>query len=176
MILVSSALAIVGGLIVALLVREGPFASAGARFNPRFALSIFTRRGLRLANFGYLGHQWELYAMWTWVPIFLAERVTTGGGSTTLATLLAFAVVGSGGIGCLVAGAGADRVGRTATTSAAMIVSGSMAVLAAVLSHRASPAAHRHPASLGDSPLSPTRPSSPPQSPNSVPRSTPARR
>ena len=131
-ILVSSALAIVGGLIVALPFREGPFASTGAQFNPRFALSIFTQRGLRLANFGYLGHQWELYAMWTWVPIFLAERVTTGGGSTTLAALLAFAVVGSGGIGCLVAGAGADRVGRTAATSAAMIVSGSMAVLAAV--------------------------------------------
>ena len=132
-ILVSSALAVVGGLIVALLFREGPFASAGAQFNPRFALSIFTQRGLRLANFGYLGHQWELYAMWTWVPIFLAERVTTGGGSTGFAALLAFAVVGSGGIGCLVAGAGADRVGRTVTTSAAMIVSGSMAVLAAVL-------------------------------------------
>ncbi len=131
-ILVSSALAIVGGLIVALLFREGPFASAGAQFNPRFALSIFTQRGLRLANFGYLGHQWELYAMWTWVPIFLVERVTTGGGSTGFAALLAFAVVGSGGIGCLVAGAGADRVGRTVTTSAAMIVSGSMAVLAAV--------------------------------------------
>ena len=131
-ILVSSALAVVGGLIVALLFREGPFASAGAQFNPRFALSIFTRRGLRLANFGYLGHQWELYAMWTWVPIFLVERVTTGGGSTGFAALLAFAVVGSGGIGCLVAGAGADRVGRTVTTSAAMIVSGSMAVLAAV--------------------------------------------
>ena len=131
-ILVSSALAIVGGLIVALPFREGPFVSAGAQFNPRFALSIFTQRGLRLANFGYLGHQWELYAMWTWVPIFLVERVTTGGGSSTLAALLAFAVVGSGGIGCLVTGAGADRVGRTATTSAAMIVSGSMAVLAAV--------------------------------------------
>ena len=132
-VLVSSALAVVGGLIVALLFREGPFASAGAQFNPRFVLSIFTRRGLRLANFGYLGHQWELYAMWTWVPIFLAERVTAGGGSITLAALLAFAVVGSGGIGCLVAGAGADRVGRTATTSAAMIVSGSMALLVAVL-------------------------------------------
>ena len=132
-ILVSSALAVVGGLIVVLLFREGPFASAGAQFNPRFALSIFTQRGLRLANFGYLGHQWELYAMWTWVPIFLVERVTTGGGSTALAALLAFAVVGSGGIGCLVAGAGADRIGRTMTTSAAMIVSGSMAILAAIL-------------------------------------------
>ena len=131
-VLVSSALAAAGGLIVALLFREGPFAGAGARFNPRFALSIFTRRGLRLANFGYLGHQWELYAMWTWVPVFLAGRVAAEGGSPSLAPLLAFAVVGIGGIGCLVAGAGADRLGRTATTSAAMIVSGAMAVLAAV--------------------------------------------
>ena len=131
-VLVSSALAAAGGLIVALLFREGPFAGAGARFNPRFALSIFTRRGLRLANFGYLGHQWELYAMWTWVPVFLAGRVAAEGGSTSLAALLAFAVIASGGIGCLVAGAGADRLGRTATTSAAMIVSGAMAVLAAV--------------------------------------------
>ncbi len=138
-VLVSSALAVAGGLIVALLFREGPFAVAGARFNPRFALSIFTRRDLRLANFGYLGHQWELYAMWTWVPIFLAERVAAGGGSPSLAALLAFAVVGIGGLGCLVAGAGADRVGRTATTSAAMIVSGTMAVLAAVFHTAALP-------------------------------------
>ena len=131
-VLVSSALAAAGGLIVALFFREGPFAVGGARFNPRFALSIFTRRDLRLANFGYLGHQWELYAMWTWVPLFLAERVAAGGGSPSLAPLLAFAVIAIGGIGCLAGGAGADRVGRTATTSAAMIVSGCMAVLAAV--------------------------------------------
>ena len=131
-VLVSSALAAAGGLIVALFFREGPFAVGGARFNPRFALSIFTRRDLRLANFGYLGHQWELYAMWTWVPFFLAERVAADGGSTALAALLAFAVIASGGIGCLAVGAGADRVRRTATTSAAMIVSGTMAVLAAV--------------------------------------------
>jgi MFS family permease len=37
--------------------------------------------------------------------------------------------VGSGGVGCIVAGAVADRVGRTATTIAAMAVSGGSALL-----------------------------------------------
>ena len=32
---------------------------------------------MRLANLGYLGHMWELYTMWTWVPLFLAVSFAT---------------------------------------------------------------------------------------------------
>ncbi len=71
---VSSGLAALGGAVVWLAVREGPFAVAGAKFEPRFIVQIMRSRGMRLANLGYFGHQWELYAMWTWVPISWFSR------------------------------------------------------------------------------------------------------
>ena len=32
--------------------------------------SCWRHRGVRLATLGYLGHMWELYAMWTWIAGF----------------------------------------------------------------------------------------------------------
>ena len=132
-VLVSSVLAVLGAGIVLGLVRDGPFGGGSARFDPRVATRCLVQPGVRLANFGYLGHNWELYAMWTWVPVFLVQVLEARSGSESMASLIAFFVIAIGGVGCVAAGLLADRVGRTAVTSAAMIVSGSMALLAAVL-------------------------------------------
>jgi MFS family permease len=132
-VLISSILAVLGGAIVLVLVPDGPFAAKQARFDPRAAVRCLSQRAVRLANFGYLGHMWELYAMWTWVPIFLVESLELKGHSASLAGVVAFSVIACGGVGCIVAGVLADRLGRTAITSGAMMLSGGAALAAAML-------------------------------------------
>jgi MFS family permease len=132
-LLASSAQAAAAALIAVLLVKEGPFLARTAPPNWRFAARMLTDRPSRLANLGYLGHMWELYAMWTWVPIFLIASYQRAGLDLGLARLAGFAVVGVGAVGSIVAGSVADRVGRTLVTTWSLLISGGCACVAGFL-------------------------------------------
>ncbi len=139
-VLSCSGLALLGALLVALGVREGPYAAPQPPLDLHQIGAVFRNRGARLANFGYFGHMWELYSMWGWIALILGASAGAPGPEVAL---VAFLSIAAGAVGCIWAGWAADagealspeaRVARRArVTIVAMGVSGTCCLLAAVV-------------------------------------------
>ena len=133
-IMVTSALAFIGGLLV-LLCGLGPHHARAPRFSTRAIALAWTNRRIRLTYFGYFGHMWELYAMWAWVGAAAAASYGVLLGeeqATHLAKLTAFLAIALGGLICAPAGWVADRIGKAQVTIIAMALSGSAAIATAL--------------------------------------------
>jgi MFS family permease len=119
----------VGAALFFFFAHEGPYPFGRALFNPRQAGAVFRDRNLLLANLGYFGHMWELYAMWAWLLVYVNEALAAQHLSLVgRASFLTFVAVGAGAFGCILGGILSDRIGRTATTAGMMIASGTCAV------------------------------------------------
>ncbi len=129
----ASALAVVGALLLFGTVSDGPYETPPARFSWRQIASVVQNQGVRLSTYGYLGHMWELYAMWTWTAAYLAASAVRRGDGVGWVPTATFAIIAVGGLGAWLAGVAADRWGRTVVAGASMAVSGTCALASALL-------------------------------------------
>jgi len=136
LMLSASAFAVAGGLIVVTLVGDGPYVASSARFDPGAVARVFADRATRLATLGYLGHMWELYAVWTWIAAFASASFGVASGATPSSpagSTVAFATIASGALGSAAAGFFADRIGKARIAAWAMIASGTCCAIAGFL-------------------------------------------
>jgi len=123
----ASALAAIG---IVCLYRDGPYASAHQPFDWNRVGEVLRDRSTRLATTGYMGHMWELYAMWSAIGAFFADSLLVHGAAApgSTAKALAFWTISTGAVGAVVAGWAADRIGRERVAAGAMAVSAGCAL------------------------------------------------
>ena len=133
-ILAASGFAVLAALLVGLFYEDGPYPFPPRPFSWGLVHSVVSGKEWRLATGGYLGHMFELYSFWTWIPLFIteslvAEGMTRDAHTASLSSLVAFTTIAIGGIGCIWGGLVADAKGRERLVIISLVLSGTCALL-----------------------------------------------
>jgi len=132
-LIATSSLALLGGLVILLFVPDGPFRKQSQGFDARAIFKVFRKKEFRSAAFGYFGHMWELYAFWGFIPLILRTYAKQVPGIELPVSFLSFAIIGIGGIGCMLSGLISQKWGSKRIAFFSLMCSGLCCVFSPLL-------------------------------------------
>jgi MFS family permease len=127
-----SIIAVFGGLLLLVLVPDGPFLPKGSPFNASVLPLIFKSKKFRASALGYFGHMWELYTLWAFIPIFLLGYTAQSNQAINI-SFWSFIIIGVGSIGCVVGGLMSRKLGSARVASVQLFISGVCCILSPLL-------------------------------------------
>ncbi|MBO0589866.1 MFS transporter [Cellulophaga sp. E16_2] len=131
-LIITSAIAIIGGVLVVLFVPNGPFRKKSTNIKIKAGIALFKIPKFRQAAIGYFGHMWELYAFWAFTPLALHTYASVTNATFSI-PLLTFAIIALGGLSCVLGGYVADKIGSHKIAYYALLVSGVFCIISPLL-------------------------------------------
>lgn len=122
-LIATSSLAVLGGLLIVIMVPDGPYRKPSKRTDLSAFFSVFKNREFRSVAFGYFGHMWELYAFWAFVPIILKKYSIEHPQAIFNIPIVSFLIIGIGGLACVISGYIAQTAGTKRTAFIALLLS-----------------------------------------------------
>jgi len=131
--LFTSSLATFGGLLMVMMIPDGPYRKPNQHIDLSAFFGVFKNRNFRAAAFGYFGHMWELYAFWAFVPVLLQKYSDLYPTVTFNIPVLSFCIIAIGGVACVLGGFLSEKIGAKRTAFIALLLSCSCCLLCPLL-------------------------------------------
>ena len=123
-VITTSSLSIIGGILIVFLVPNGPFYKEATHFDTKKIFNVFKNKTFKSAAFGYFGHMWELYTFWAFIPLILQTYIINHTITDFNIPLMSFFIIAIGSLGCVIGGYLAIKLGSKKVSKLALIISG----------------------------------------------------